>query len=422
MAKLIITQDGQDKIYEIVDEEFTIGSGPDADLVLNDEGISNVHIAVKKVRGGFQLIDMETKSGTMVNGSQVNSHTFQNGDTVEIGEIRMTYIGGGPKRAAAGRGKARGGKKTNIERTSRSHYRRDTWESKAGGAGMAAIAIGALLILGLIGWIAFSNSEPKKASNYTLVKNARVELERDPNDDSIAAAEKTIATISKREGLEQKTRREIKKLRKLVGDTKMKFKTTRVAQQSQQDFIRLKNRRRNKPNDVEGNMKAAKAFIAKYPNSPELADAGDILEQIEADATMSVERRALAAVEAKVNELVWSKRKSADREFRLAWDALHGVDSTVESIYVEELTSMRDRVWGKSQAAMGVHKNEVRKAIRDGRHSDAKSMVDELLDKLVTGTIEAYLKFPDGGYTDPQITKNEAETQVLLREGLKRFK
>ena len=41
---------------------------------------------------------------------------------------------------------------------------------------------------------------------------------------------------------------------------------------------------------------------------------------------------------------------------------------------------------------------------------------------LVTGTIEAYLKFPDGGYQDPQIQIDEDKTCALLREGLARIK
>ena len=77
MAKLIITTDGRDKVYEIIDERFTIGSGADADLQLRGEGISGIHLTVDKTRSGYRIVDMETMEGTLVNGKQINQQTLE---------------------------------------------------------------------------------------------------------------------------------------------------------------------------------------------------------------------------------------------------------------------------------------------------------------------------------------------------------
>ena len=101
MAKLIVTENGRDKIYEILDDLVIVGSGDQADLRFHDEGVAPTHFEIRRAPGGFRIVDLETREGTLVNGVAVNGHDLSNGDVIGVGDVALTYIGPGPERKAA---------------------------------------------------------------------------------------------------------------------------------------------------------------------------------------------------------------------------------------------------------------------------------------------------------------------------------
>jgi FHA domain len=436
MAKLIITEDGRDKIYEIVDEVFTIGASDDADLQLREDAASELHLEVRKTPQGFRLMDLETKNGTRVNGHAVNQHVLANGDTIEIGETRITYIGRGPaKRAAGSRGKGKGGgRKTNLESTSRSHYRRQGAGSGISSAGMMGIAAAVLGIVGLVVWMLLNSAGVEAPEDYLNLKNARVNLQEEPNDDTEKEAKRVLATYkSKYRGLSSDEQDQYKRLEQALKAHQKTVDRVASTQGSQEAWARIKNHRKFKPTDHQGLIELCEAFLGKFaPTVNHYAEVQANLKRAkEKLASITPEDRELAKIEGQVHELVFGVKSRMNREtgemvtykrFREAYDIVQAASGAVRAVRGDELEKLARKLKGLSRQSVTTRKNELRHAIRENDMAKANRMLDQMFDSLIHETIEAYLERPDGGYANPENARLELETQKLLRERLARYK
>jgi hypothetical protein len=68
-----------------------VGRRLDNDLVLDDPHVSRQHLHLKAQRGRYLLIDLDSTSGTRVNGRQVKEHWLKPGDVISIAAIEMVY-------------------------------------------------------------------------------------------------------------------------------------------------------------------------------------------------------------------------------------------------------------------------------------------------------------------------------------------
>ncbi|MHC4922805.1 MAG: FHA domain-containing protein, partial [Planctomycetota bacterium] len=82
-----------------------VGSGPRNQIVIHDDDISREHAEIKSGPGGWKIVDLESVSGTKVNGNYVNQQVLQDGDRIEIGSAVLTFdagtAGGGAPRPVA---------------------------------------------------------------------------------------------------------------------------------------------------------------------------------------------------------------------------------------------------------------------------------------------------------------------------------
>ena len=69
----------------------TIGSAPDADLVLTDRAASRRHAELEATPDGFVLRDLASRNGTFVNGARVREVFLGPGDRVEIGRTQLAF-------------------------------------------------------------------------------------------------------------------------------------------------------------------------------------------------------------------------------------------------------------------------------------------------------------------------------------------
>ena len=92
-GKLIVSENGRDRVHELCDERTVVGTGPDADLHLRQSDVGAAHCEVNRIDGGFKVVDLETADGTKVNGQFINHHVLKNGDTIQIASARITYLG-----------------------------------------------------------------------------------------------------------------------------------------------------------------------------------------------------------------------------------------------------------------------------------------------------------------------------------------
>ena len=72
------------RAYQL-DKELLIGRAGEADVWLDEEGVSRKHARVVRSDKAAQLLDLSSRNGTWVNGSRITQADLKEGDLVQIG-------------------------------------------------------------------------------------------------------------------------------------------------------------------------------------------------------------------------------------------------------------------------------------------------------------------------------------------------
>ncbi len=73
-------------------ERMTIGRRPDADVFLDDVTVSRDHAVLVRRSGAWYLDDSGSLNGTYVNRRRIDSHRLEDGDELQIGKYKLTYL------------------------------------------------------------------------------------------------------------------------------------------------------------------------------------------------------------------------------------------------------------------------------------------------------------------------------------------
>lgn len=92
-GKLIVSEHGRDRVHELCDDLVVIGSGEGVQLVLHDPAAAALHCEIRRLPQGFKVVDLESPTGITVNGKTVNQALLRHGDTLRIGDTKITYLG-----------------------------------------------------------------------------------------------------------------------------------------------------------------------------------------------------------------------------------------------------------------------------------------------------------------------------------------
>ncbi len=92
MAKLLVQESSGVREFELVDNEVQIGRELDNTLRLVDPSISRHHAVVQKTAVGYEIQDLGSSNGVLLNGAKVMSSPLQDGDRVTLGQIQMTFV------------------------------------------------------------------------------------------------------------------------------------------------------------------------------------------------------------------------------------------------------------------------------------------------------------------------------------------
>lgn len=68
-----------------------LGRLPECDVQLDDTSVSRRHARLVKRPGGWSIEDLDSTNGVQVNGTSVSQTTLEDGDTIELGGVRMTF-------------------------------------------------------------------------------------------------------------------------------------------------------------------------------------------------------------------------------------------------------------------------------------------------------------------------------------------
>jgi hypothetical protein len=75
-------------------ERTRIGRSPDCEIFLDDVTVSRNHAVLVEENGKVTVEDQGSLNGTFVNRKRIDSAPLQEGDELQIGKYRMTFVGG----------------------------------------------------------------------------------------------------------------------------------------------------------------------------------------------------------------------------------------------------------------------------------------------------------------------------------------
>ena len=73
-------------------DRMTIGRRPDSDIFLDDVTVSRDHALLVRRSGDFFLDDLGSLNGTYVNRHRIESHRLEDGDELQVGKFKLTFL------------------------------------------------------------------------------------------------------------------------------------------------------------------------------------------------------------------------------------------------------------------------------------------------------------------------------------------
>jgi len=92
MAKLLIQESAGVREFELVDDEIQIGRELDNALRISDPSISRHHALLKRTSVGYEIQDLGSSNGVLVNGARVQSSPLVDSDRVTLGQLHLTFV------------------------------------------------------------------------------------------------------------------------------------------------------------------------------------------------------------------------------------------------------------------------------------------------------------------------------------------
>ena len=80
------------RLYQLDREVTIVGRNPDCDVILQPKSVSRKHAAIVKKGATFEVKDLGSTRGTLVNGQRLAEPiVLKDGDTLQIGEVQLTF-------------------------------------------------------------------------------------------------------------------------------------------------------------------------------------------------------------------------------------------------------------------------------------------------------------------------------------------
>jgi pSer/pThr/pTyr-binding forkhead associated (FHA) protein len=89
------------QVFPLDKEVINMGRGPANDLVINDPSVSRQHAQLVANRGCYLISDLNSASGTYINGESVRQRKVHSGDIIALAGVSMLYVENQPKLISA---------------------------------------------------------------------------------------------------------------------------------------------------------------------------------------------------------------------------------------------------------------------------------------------------------------------------------
>ncbi len=80
------------EVFPLAEGETTIGRSPDCGIFLDDVTVSRRHAVLAERDGRFWIDDLGSLNGTFLNRRRIESAPLDDGDELQIGKYRMTFL------------------------------------------------------------------------------------------------------------------------------------------------------------------------------------------------------------------------------------------------------------------------------------------------------------------------------------------
>ena len=81
--------------YRLSQAPTILGRESRCDVVLNSESVSRRHACVQPIGREYELLDLQSTNGTLVNDQPIEQHRLHDGDYVQVGNCIFRYLAGG---------------------------------------------------------------------------------------------------------------------------------------------------------------------------------------------------------------------------------------------------------------------------------------------------------------------------------------
>jgi hypothetical protein len=78
--------------FPLEGERLTVGRRPDSDIFLDDVTVSRDHAILVRRGNDYHLDDLGSLNGTYVNRRRIESHRLADGDELQIGKYKLTFL------------------------------------------------------------------------------------------------------------------------------------------------------------------------------------------------------------------------------------------------------------------------------------------------------------------------------------------
>jgi len=91
----VVIRSGGNRVGEsfpLEGDRMTVGRRPDSDVFLDDVTVSRDHALLVRRGGEFHLDDLGSLNGTYVNRRRIESHKLADGDELQVGKYKLTFL------------------------------------------------------------------------------------------------------------------------------------------------------------------------------------------------------------------------------------------------------------------------------------------------------------------------------------------
>lgn len=87
---LVLSGRALGQLFKILPGEMVLGRSTEAEIRLDDEGVSRLHAKIRRRSDGtVEVSDLDSTNGTYVNGAQIRHFTLSDGDRIQIGSVTI---------------------------------------------------------------------------------------------------------------------------------------------------------------------------------------------------------------------------------------------------------------------------------------------------------------------------------------------